>query len=82
MSDLKVLTKDGEVSNIDMIQVRVGKREIDPIITLSYINTRLAILYTQLQDVKSEIIKLEGLKLEIETLAKKVILKEIETKIV
>ncbi len=74
--DLCLITKDNEVSDIGLVQARVGKRESDPIITLAHINTQLAVLHSQFQNIQVELEKMDTLRVEMEKIVGGVILKK------
>ncbi len=60
--EYSLVTKDNEVTDINLVQAREGKRTTDPILTLQYLNTqlneynaRLAELQVKIPDIQSKI---------------------------
>jgi hypothetical protein len=59
-----VITKNGEVSDISLIQIKRGQRQVDPILTLQYIDTRLNSLRAEVDRKQTEISELENIRTE------------------
>jgi len=80
------ITPDGEATSIDQVQVRRvtevqkdwGVETSSDVLTLSYLNTRLAVLKGQILELKAEAEALLATKASIEGVAAKVILKASE----
>ena len=77
------ITPDGTVESIDQVQVRRitevqkdwGVETSSDVLTLSYLNTRLAVLHAQIVGLKEEAEGLFATKASIEGVAAKVVLK-------
>jgi hypothetical protein len=78
--DLKLLTKDNEVSDASLIQVKYGRRSTDPVLTLTYIDNQLNTLRADLEKRQAEISDLEALRSEMVPLIATIKLKEPEPK--
>ena len=80
------ITPDGTVESIDQVQVRRitevqkdwGVETSSDVLTLSYLNTRLAVLHAQIVELKAEGEGLCTAKVCVEETAAKVVLKPIE----
>ena len=80
------ITPDGEATSIDQVQVRRvtevqkdwGVERSSDIITLSHVNTRLAVLKGQIVELKAEVEGLAATKASVEGVAAKVVLKVLE----
>jgi len=80
------VTPDGEATSIDQVQVRRikeiqlswGVERSSDILTLSYLNTRLAVLKAQIVELKAEAEALLATKVCVEGVAAKVVLKASE----
>jgi len=77
------ITPDGTVESIDQVQVRRikeiqlswGVERSSDILTLSYLNTRIAALKGQILELKAEVEALLATKASVEGVAAKVVLK-------
>ena len=79
--DFSAVTKDSEVADVSMVQVKVTSTvEQAEVYTLSYIDTQLAVKRAQADRLVNEIVALEMLKSQVETEAVKVVLKVDEPK--
>lgn len=58
---LVLVTKDFEVSDANLVQVRLGARDGDPIVTLQYLTTELAVKTAQFQKLEAELSELTSL---------------------
>ena len=80
------ITPDGEATSIDQVQVRRvtevqkdwGVETSSDVLTLSYLNTRLAVLKGQILELKAEAEALLATKVSVEGVAAKVVLKVLE----
>ncbi len=75
--DLYLITKDNEVSDIGLVQVRVGNRQTDSIITLSYINTQIAVIEGEIPRLMEESKRLQELREQVTEIASIVKLKKV-----
>jgi len=81
------ITPDGTVESIDQVQVRRvtevqkdwGVERSSDIITLSHVNTRLAVLKGQIAAMKAEVEEFLATKAHVEEAAVKVVLKSVES---
>ncbi len=76
--EYSLVTKDNEVTDINLVQVREGTRITDPILTLSYLNTHLNSLTAQASNLNTTIVGVKTKIGEIQKLAQTVKLKIIE----
>lgn len=75
----KPITKDDEVESIEDVQVsRTRSEEISDILTLRYLNTRIAVLTTEIASTEAEKARFLELKERVTIEAEKVQLKEPE----
>lgn len=75
--ELILITKDGETHDRNLVQVKIGCRDADPITSLLDLDTQLSNLRATEDRVAAEIKRLETLRSEVESLVGKVELKEI-----
>lgn len=72
----KAKTGDNEVSSKEQVQVEETANVVEKTIyTLSYINTRIAVLQAQITGIQAAITELEALKAAVEIEAGEVVLK-------
>ena len=72
----EALTKDNEVTNKEMVQVEETATVDQKIIyTLSYINTRIAVIQTKIMSLQNELAEIQALKVLVDAEAAKVKLK-------
>ena len=77
------ITPDGEATSIDQVQVRRvtevqkdwGIERLSDILTLNYLNTRIAVLKGRILGLKAEAEALLATKISVEGVAAKVVLK-------
>jgi hypothetical protein len=75
--NLTLITKDGETHDRNLVQVRLGCRQADPITSLLDLDTQLSNLRTSRDTTEVEIKRLEILRSDVEALANRVQLKKL-----
>ncbi len=77
----EIVTQDNEVEDIESVQVKLKKTvDADEVYTLSYLNTQIQVVTTQVQGAQARLAELNALKVDVEKEAKKVKLKVKEPK--
>ena len=76
MAEYEVVTKDNEVEDINQVQVKLKKVVSDDrILTLSYLNTQIQVVTTEIQNAQAKLAELNALVVDVDKEAKKVKLK-------
>jgi len=74
---LSLMTKDNEVMDINAVQIELTEiQEHKVAITLAYINTEIARLTSDIQQLQTRLSEFQVLRIEVATLADNVILRK------